>query len=76
VSYILVAELVPFGKEKEKVMSKEKIYTITITEKELNILKNDINIKSMLGKLKWDSAVIIRQIIYDSDKQCRKEKAE
>ena len=44
-------------------MSKEKIYTITITEKELNILKNDINIKSMLGKLKGDSVGIIRHII-------------
>jgi len=54
-------------------MSKEKIYTITITEKELNILKNDINIKSMLGKLKWDSAVIIRHIIHDTDKQCKGE---
>ena len=46
-------------------MSKEKIYTITITQKELNTIKNDISIKSMSGKLEFDdTAMVIGKIIH------------
>ena len=45
-------------------MSKEKIYTITITQKELNTIKNDILIKSMSNKLEFDdTAMTIGKII-------------
>ena len=46
-------------------MSKEKIYTITITQKELDIIKNDINIKAFGGKLEFDeTANVIGKIIH------------
>ena len=47
-------------------MSKEKIYTITITQKELNTIKNDILIKSMSNKLEFDdTAMTIGKIIHN-----------
>ena len=46
-------------------MSKEKIYTITITQEELNTIKNDITLKSMSGKLEFDdTAMTIGKIIH------------
>ena len=37
----------------------EKTYTITITEEELNVIKNDITLKSMAGKLEFDESLMI-----------------
>tara|TARA_R100001443_G_scaffold68178_1_gene76921 strand:+ start:16697 stop:16864 length:168 start_codon:yes stop_codon:yes gene_type:complete len=37
----------------------EKTYTITITEKELNVIKNDITLKAMAGKLEFDESLMI-----------------
>ena len=46
-------------------MSEEKIYTITITQKELDIIKNDISIKAFGGKLEFDqTANVIGKIIH------------
>ena len=46
-------------------MNESKIYTITITQEELNTIKNDITIKSMSGKLEFDdTAMIIGKIIH------------
>ena len=46
-------------------MSKEKIYTITITQKELNTIKNVILIKSMSNKLEfYDTSMTIGKIIH------------
>ena len=44
----------------------EKTYTITITEKELNVIKNDITLKSMSGKLEFDdTAMVIGKAIHN-----------
>ena len=40
-------------------MPEEKTYTITITESELKEIKNDINLKSMAGKLEFDETARI-----------------
>ena len=45
---------------------KQKTYTITITQEELNTIKNDINIKSFSGKLEFDdTAMVIGKIIHN-----------
>ena len=45
---------------------KQKTYSITITQEELNTIKNDINIKSFSGKLEFDdTAMVIGKIIHN-----------
>ena len=45
--------------------NKEKTYTITLTQKELNVIKNDITLKSMSGKLEFDeTAFTIGKILH------------
>ena len=45
--------------------NKEKTYTITLTQKELDVIKNDITLKSMSGKLEFDeTAFTIGKILH------------